>query len=139
MFNHFLDAYRVNYTNFYSRARRAEYWSFVLFFYLGLILAVILDETLSFNSNGYGMITLVFFLMSAIPFFALRVRRLHDTGKSGWWLLINLIPFIGSIVIFIFMLLDSDPGSNQWGENPKEEYDYYEADESDITSIGEDL
>jgi uncharacterized membrane protein YhaH (DUF805 family) len=55
-----------------------------------------------------------------IPGLAVTVRRLHDTGRSGWWVLVGLIPVIGFIILLVFMVLDSQPASNQWGPNPKE-------------------
>lgn len=135
MFNYFLDAFRENYVNFSGRARRAEYWSFVLFFYISLFVLALMGESF----GGINFITGIFYIASLLPFLALTVRRLHDSGKSGWWLLIGIIPLLGGIVIFIFTLLDSDPFENEWGQNPKEVNEYLESDEDEITSIGEDL
>ena len=59
-------------------------------------------------------------LVHFIPSLAVTVRRLHDTGKSGWWLLIAFIPFIGAIVLLVFLVQDSHPGTNEWGPNPKD-------------------
>lgn len=67
----------------------------------------------------YGLI-LIYSLATIIPSLAVCIRRLHDTGKSGWSLLFVLIPFIGSIILLIFLITDSQPGENKWGPNPKE-------------------
>ena len=58
--------------------------------------------------------------MYAIGLLALSVRRLHDIGRTGWWVLISIIPVIGAVVLLVFMSLDSEPGSNRYGANPKE-------------------
>ena len=120
-FDYFKKAITTDYANFEGRARRSEYWYFFLFYliisYGSVFLAGIIDPTLSLVVSG--IITLGFF----IPNLAVTVRRLHDTGKSGWWILIVLIPLIGFIVYLVFMCTDGEPGSNQYGQNPKEESD----------------
>lgn len=95
-----------NYANFSGRARRSEYWYFALFL---LIISLI------------PIVNLIVGLISIIPSIAVSVRRLHDIGKSGWWLLLFLIPIIGYIVLLIWACTDSQPGENQWGANPKGE------------------
>lgn len=65
------------------------------------------------------MLTTIYILAIILPGLAVSVRRLHDTNRSGWWLLIDLIPFIGSLVLFLFMIQDSQPGENRYGPNPK--------------------
>jgi len=67
-----------------------------------------------------GLLGGIYALAMLIPTLAVSVRRLHDTGRSGWWILIVLIPFIGFIVMLVFMVLDGTPGQNQYGANPKE-------------------
>jgi uncharacterized membrane protein YhaH (DUF805 family) len=57
-----------------------------------------------------------------IPALAVSVRRLHDTGRSGWWLLVGVVPLIGCFILLVFTLQDSDPGDNEYGPNPKESY-----------------
>lgn len=109
------------YAEFSGRARRKEYWFFVLF---NLIIAFVLgfiDGLIGTFSADYGIGLLggLYSLAVLIPGLAVSVRRLHDTGRSGWWLLIALIPFIGAIVLLIFMLSDSERGSNQYGPSPK--------------------
>lgn len=102
------------YVVFEGRARRTEYWVFNLIsFVISLVLSVI-DNALSlgFLASLYGLAVL-------LPSLAVTVRRLHDTNRSGWWILISLIPFIGWIVLLVFMLMDSDPQANEYGPNPK--------------------
>ncbi|MFK7756524.1 MAG: DUF805 domain-containing protein [Flavobacteriales bacterium] len=116
----FLKVVRDNYANFEGRARRKEYWMFFLFNVIFAFAAAILDNVLglSFEGIGYGFIYLAYALALFIPGLAVAVRRLHDTGKSGWWLLLAFIPLAG-IVILVFMCLDSQPGQNEYGPNPK--------------------
>lgn len=97
-----------NYANFRGRARRKEYWYFVLF---NIIISLLL-MVIPFAPILWGLITI-------IPGLALIARRLHDTGRSAWWYFIILIPLIGSIILFVFFLIDSQPGNNKWGPNPK--------------------
>lgn len=108
------------YADFSGRARRKEYWMFVLFNIIFAIVAMILDMVLGTASVGYGLISGLYFLAIIIPNIAVAVRRLHDVGKSGWMVLISLIPIIGSIWLLVLMVTDSNPGENQYGQNPKE-------------------
>lgn len=102
------------YAVFEGRSRRSEYWMFALF---NAIIAFALGMTDLFF--GTGVLNLIYGLAVMIPGLAVFVRRLHDTNRSGWWMLINLVPIIGSIVILVFMVLDSDPDTNNYGPNPK--------------------
>ncbi len=109
------------YADFNGRARRKEYWMFTLFNFLfawGLILVgAILEYGIGVSSGGLlyvGYVVAVF-----IPSLAVSVRRLHDVGKSGWMLLIALIPIIGSIWLFILDVTDSEPYTNAYGPSPK--------------------
>ena len=108
------------YAVFNGRARRKEYWFFFLFNILVSILLAAIDMAIgSFNAEaGMGLLGGIYALAVLIPSIAVSVRRLHDTGRSGWWLLIALVPIIGVIVLVIFMLQDSKP-ENQYGPNPK--------------------
>lgn len=110
------------YAVFGGRARRKEYWYFVLFnLIISIILAIVDNVTGSFSAEaGMGLLGGLYMLAVLIPGIAVSVRRLHDTDRSGWWLLIVLVPLIGAIVLIIFMVLDSSPGENQYGPNPKE-------------------
>lgn len=104
------------YAVFQGRARRAEFWYFVLFnFIISFVLAFI-EAVLAKNSN---VLTALYSLAVFIPYLAVSARRLHDTGRSGWWLLIGLIPLIGAIVLIVFWCQDSQPNDNEYGPNPK--------------------
>ena len=110
-----------NYVGFSGRARRREYWFFALFSLLMTIALSILDLII-FNLSSETvlvMFTGAYVLAVFIPTLAVAFRRLHDTGKSGWWSLINLVPGIGTFLFFVLLLLDSQPGENQWGPSPK--------------------
>ena len=69
--------------------------------------------------GSFGILTLLYSLLVLVPGLAVSIRRLHDTNRSGWWLLISLIPLIGAIVLIIFMVQEGDPNENQYGPNPK--------------------
>ena len=110
------------YTDFKGRARRKEYWMFVLFYVIFAIYAVVIDDDrrLSVEGYGYGPIFGLFTITMIVPFLAVGVRRLHDIGKSGWTLLIGLIPLIGSIWLLALMVIDGDQTENEYGTTPKE-------------------
>ena len=110
------------YTEFSGRSRRKEYWYFVLFNFIVSFLFIGVDVILgTFNSEaGYGVFNTAYSLAVLLPTIGVGIRRLHDIGKSGWWLLIGLIPLIGAIVLIVFFVKDSQPGENQYGPNPKE-------------------
>jgi uncharacterized membrane protein YhaH (DUF805 family) len=102
------------YAVFSGRARRREFWYFVLFnFIISIILSII-----DYMINSSILVTL-YSLGVLIPSIAVTVRRLHDTDRRGWWLFISLIPIIGVIVLLIFMVQDSQKGENRFGPNPK--------------------
>lgn len=94
---------------------------FVLFNVIFAIVALVLDNVLGIASEdlGYGILYGLYSLAILLPTWAVTVRRLHDVGKSGWWIFISLIPLIGGIWLFILTLTDSQPGDNQYGPNPK--------------------
>ncbi len=109
------------YAVFSGRAQRKEYWMFVLFnILISIALAVVDGMTGTLDEQtGYGLLSGIYSLAVLIPSIAVAVRRLHDTGRSAWWLLIVLLPLVGAIVLLVFMVLDSEPGSNDYGANPK--------------------
>ena len=111
------------YAVFSGRARRKEYWFFVLFNTIFSIVFTVVDGvTGTFDPTlGMGLISLIYTLAVLVPSLSVTVRRLHDIGRSGWWLLIVLIPLLGAIIILVFMILDSKPEENQYGANPKAE------------------
>ena len=110
------------YADFDGRARRTEYWMFVLFNIIFSVVAVVLDNVLgiAMEGIGYGPLYGLYVLAMIIPSLSVAVRRLHDTGKSGWMLLIALIPIIGSIWLLVLYATDGNPGENEYGSNPKE-------------------
>lgn len=116
-FDYFKKVY-ANYVNFYGRARRKEYWYFMLFYNIFIILLTILD-VLVFGMEGIAPFNNLFLLASILPSLAVGARRLHDIDKSGWWQLIALIPIIGAIVLIVFFVTDGNSGSNRFGDDPK--------------------
>ena len=110
------------YADFSGRARRKEYWIFslinnIIIFFLYILQIVMIESTLWLI---FPIILFLYAMAVFLPGLAVNIRRLHDIGKSGWWYLIYLIPIIGAIWLTVLMCLDSEPGENQWGENPKE-------------------
>ena len=112
------------YFDFEGRARRSEYWLFALFVFIAVVaceMVAAVGEGLSMPAlrilGGFGV--LIVALATLIPSLALHIRRLHDTNRTGWWLLIGLLPFFGAIVLFVFSLLEGTPGSNRFGDDPK--------------------
>jgi uncharacterized membrane protein YhaH (DUF805 family) len=113
----------TQYVGFTGRARRSEYWWFTLFTVLVGLAAAILDSGLGTtpgSDGSTGVIGIIVNLALLLPTLAVAVRRLHDTDRSGWWLLIGLVPIVGAIVLLVFFVLDSTPGTNRFGANPKE-------------------
>ena len=86
------------------------------------VIAMILDNVLgiAMEGIGYGPLYGIYLLAIILPSLAVAVRRLHDIGKSGWMILISLIPLIGGIWLLVLLVTDSNPGNNQYGPNPKE-------------------
>lgn len=122
-------------TKFKGRARRKEYWYFSLFnaiIYLGLNIAeeitsvMIFSEGFSLNllletiNSSLKIATTFYIILMLMTTFSVSVRRLHDVGKSAWWVLFYFVPIIGSLVLLYFYVQDSQPEKNQYGRNPKE-------------------
>ena len=103
------------YAEFAGRARRQEFWMFVLFNLLVSIAVGIVDGILGTSGALGGLYSLAVL----IPSLAVAVRRLHDTDRCGWWLLLPLIPLVGGIILLVFFCIESKPGSNRFGANPK--------------------
>lgn len=112
----FLNCITYDFFNFRDRASRAEYWWFTVWSFLTACALGIVSIMLDFKISD-GMLKVISAIW-AIPELAVTVRRLHDSSKSGWWVLLLFIPPLG-IMIFIFMLLDSTPATNKYGPNPK--------------------
>ncbi|MCG7535015.1 DUF805 domain-containing protein [Pseudoalteromonas sp. OOF1S-7] len=122
MFDIYLSALK-KYAVFNGRARRKEYWLFMLCNIIVTIVLGLVDMTLGLYSeeSGFGLLSGLYALAVIIPSIALSIRRLHDTGRSGWWILISLVPVIGPLVLLVFYVIDSTPGENDYGPNPKEQ------------------
>ena len=118
-----------HYADFSGRARRKEYWMFVLFnsifafawaFLFTLVFALVGNYRYEDEiTNASVMANLSYMIIMMLPSMAVTVRRLHDIGKSGWMILIGLIPFVGSVWLFVLMLMDGQPEENKYGQNPK--------------------
>ena len=103
------------YIDFKGRAQRMEYWIFTLINLLIMLVLELIDSAL-----GIGLVfSGIYGLVVAIPSLAVSFRRLHDIGKSGWWLLISLIPVLGVLLLFYWACLDGEYGRNAYGPNPK--------------------
>ena len=109
---YFIDALK-KYANFSGRATRKAYWMFVLFYTIFIIALSVVDAFI-----GTAFLAMIFSLALLIPSISIGARRLHDTGRSGWWQLIALIPLIGIIVLIVFFVQDSRD-ENEYGPNPK--------------------
>lgn len=128
LWDYFWRGVTVNYANFRGRARRKEYWGFYLFWIVMLVVAslfgVVIDSAVGNLDAGSEMpiatlgLTGVLVLATVVPYFALVVRRQHDIGLSGWFLLLMLLPYIGGLIIFVFTLIPSQKHDNKWGPLP---------------------
>ena len=114
----FADSVRTclsKYVTFSGRARRSEFWWFTLFLIILYVVAAIIDAAI-----GNSLVVILVALAFLLPSLAVTMRRLHDTGRSGWWILIGLIPFIGGIILLVFECMDGQPGPNSYGPSPKD-------------------
>ena len=110
------------YVVFEGRARRKEYWIFVLISSLILIFLSLIDEMTGWKVwDDEGVLSLLYSIAVFVPTLAVLVRRLHDTDRSGWWVLIALIPLVGAIVLLVFLILKGNEGDNRFGPDPKAE------------------
>ena len=119
------------YADFSGRARRMEYWVFAV---INVVIAVVLFGVIALlivtgGKSGFAIPWILtcslfglYMVAIIIPSLAVAVRRLHDTGRSGWWYFIQFVPFVGQIIFLIFLFSASQPGPNAWGPNPKEPY-----------------
>ncbi|WP_373006119.1 DUF805 domain-containing protein [Hyphomonas sp.] len=117
-----------NFVQFHGRARRAEYWGYVLFATIFYVAALLVDVMLSlafYGTDEYGdpiilpILFIVFVLYNILPSLSITIRRLHDRDLSGWMYLISLIPYIGGLILLVLMILDSKPAANKHGPSPK--------------------
>ncbi len=116
----FMDAVKScfsQYVGFKGRARRSEYWYFCLFeIVVDVVLSVLMSVT---GARIFGILSGIFGLACLLPGLAVAIRRMHDIGKSGWFILCGLIPVVGFILLIVWAAKDSAPGENQYGPNPK--------------------
>ena len=115
------------FSDFGGRARRKEYWMFTLI--NGLIASALslVDRMLGLNfvdESSFGVLYAIYGLAVLVPGIAVAIRRMHDIGKSGWWLFIALIPLVGAIVLIVWLVKDGEPQDNQYGPDPKAEPEY---------------
>jgi uncharacterized membrane protein YhaH (DUF805 family) len=115
-----------NYANFKGRARRSEYWFISLFLFLTNLAVAIIDFVLlgsdvdRFIANGGGgIVGLIWIFATIIPALSVLARRLHDTNRSGWWMLIGFVPLVGGIVLIVLTVTDASTGYNKYGPSPK--------------------
>jgi uncharacterized membrane protein YhaH (DUF805 family) len=106
--------YLKKYADFSGRARRSEFWFGYLAYFIAGIVVSIIDRAIGSNILAYILVLAV-----VVPFLASGARRLHDTDRSAWWLLLFLT-VIGALVLLVFYVLDSQPGTNKYGASPKE-------------------
>ncbi|GEC90245.1 MULTISPECIES: DUF805 domain-containing protein [Brevibacillus] len=111
---HWYTSVLKKYVAFTGRARRQEYWMFTLFNIIVSLVIALVDSLLGTAS----VLGLIYSLAVLLPSLSVTARRLHDTGRSGWWILLSFIPFIGAIILIVFLCQDSQ-GDNQYGANPK--------------------
>lgn len=106
-----------NYALFSGRARRKEYWMFLL---INTIICMVLGVIQTVIGMESPYISMIYGLAILLPSLAVGVRRLHDTERSGWWLLISMIPVVGSIVLIVFFCQNGTAGNNRFGADPKQ-------------------
>jgi uncharacterized membrane protein YhaH (DUF805 family) len=115
------------YADFSGRSRRKEYWLFTLgIIIVSVVLSLLLVGGMDFNNGGLGAmgglslgILIVFTLAILIPALAVQVRRFHDQDKSGWFVLLNFLPYVGGIIVLVMMCLEGTRGPNRFGPDPK--------------------
>jgi len=111
------------YTDFSGRSRRKEYWMFLLGILIVAIVLGIVEGILGLSGmvgGVYGPLTVIFFLAILVPSIAVQIRRFHDQDKSGWFVLLSLIPFVGGLIVLVFMCLEGTKGPNRFGPDPKD-------------------
>ncbi len=113
---YFIDVIKKHYVDFAGRATREQYWMYVLFNFIGAFVLAFLGGMDNVIGTLFSVLYAVYALALLLPSLSIAVRRLHDTDKSGWWLLIGLVPFVGGIVLLVFMVLPSTPAANRFGD-----------------------
>lgn len=116
-FEFYTNALKNKYATFSGRATRSEYWYFVLFNFLISIAVGIVSGI--FGKEVNDLVSGLYSLAMLVPSLAVSSRRLHDTGRSAWWLLLGLVPVVGWIVLLVFFVTDTTSGDNKYGSNSK--------------------
>lgn len=106
------------YANFSGRARRKEYWMFSLFSWIAAVVVAVVGLA-AMQSALSTLLVLVYFVATVVPTIAVAVRRMHDTGRSGFWLFFSFVPVVGGITVLVFTVLAGQPGANRFGPDPK--------------------
>jgi uncharacterized membrane protein YhaH (DUF805 family) len=115
----FLQAY-TRYAQFGGRSDRKEFWYFILTYVIAVIVASVIDGLIfRSGSSGFSPLATIVVLGSIVPNWAVTFRRLHDIGKSGWWIFLGLIPLVGGIILIIWYCRKGDPAPNVYGEPPE--------------------
>lgn len=113
------------YTVFSGRARRKEFWMFFLFSTIISVILAVVDQFMGwqFEMGGdiIGFLSTLYYLAVIVPYLAVIFRRLHDTERSGWWILIAFIPLVGVLILLVFLILQGTRGDNRFGPDPKAE------------------
>jgi len=112
--NWYIDVLK-KYAVFTGRAHRTEFWMFALFNFIIMVVLSIIEGILGMP----GILSTLYCLGVLLPSIGVSIRRLHDTDRTGWWLLIALVPLIGIIILLVFYIMDSQEGENRFGPNPK--------------------
>jgi len=110
------------YADFRGRSRRKEYWMFLLGVIIAAIILGVVESVLGIGGSVggfYGPLTILLLVAIVIPSIAVQVRRFHDQDKSGWFVLLGLIPFVGGLIVLVFMLLEGTKGPNRFGPDSK--------------------
>jgi len=113
----------MRYFDFAGRSRRKEYWMFLLGVIIVAVVLGLIESALGMGGSVggiYGPLSLIFLIAIIIPGIAVQVRRFHDQDKSGWFVLINFVPYVGGLIVLVFMLMEGTRGPNRYGPDPKE-------------------
>jgi uncharacterized membrane protein YhaH (DUF805 family) len=115
---HWYVAVLKKYAVFRGRARRREFWLYTL---VNIVVSLVLEvvDRVAGTDGHFPVISGIYGLLVLLPTLAVTIRRLHDTDRSGWWILLNLIPVIGWLVVLVFNVMDGTPGPNRHGDDPK--------------------
>ena len=106
-----------NYVGFSARAIRSEYWYWTLFYILLIIVTSVIDIAIV-GPGQYGPVTTITYLATFLPALAVSIRRLHDLDRTGWWILLALIPLIGAIILLVWYCMRGTVGPNRFGPDP---------------------